>query len=85
MKSLTQFIAESLSKVSVDSIKDFISMEKDLGFKIDGTDLDKIVDVFISYHNIDDVCNVLKISTTAKDTEFSKKQKIKTEFKKLAK
>ena len=83
MKSLVQYVNESLPKVSVDSIKEFIQMEKDLGFKIDGTDLDKIVDVYVSYHDIDEVCKVLGISTTAKDTEFSKKQKIKTEFRKL--
>lgn len=83
MKSLIQYINESLPKVSVDSIKEFIQMEKDLGFKIDGTDLDKIVDVYTSYHDIDEVCNVLGISTTAKDTEFTKKQKIKTKFRSL--
>lgn len=84
MKSLKQYINEGLPKLTIDYIKEFIQMEKDLGFKIDGTDLDKIVDVFVSYHNIDDVCKVLNISTSAKDTGFSKKQKIKTEFRKLA-
>lgn len=84
MKSLTQYLNESLPKVSIDSIKEFVQMEKDLGFKIDGTDLDNIVDVYISYHDIDEVCKVLNISTSNADTKFSKKQKIKTEFRKLA-
>lgn len=90
MKSLTQYIKdqksvnESQRKLSVDDVKNFVKMQKDLGFKIDGTQLDDIVDVFLTYYDIDDVCETLGIHTTPADTTFSKKQKIKTEFRKLA-
>lgn len=95
MKSLTNYISENMefskislnessSGISIEDIKKFIQMEKDLGFKIEGIVLDNIVDVYLSHYDINDVCKALNISTSNSDTEFSIKQKIKTEFKKLS-
>lgn len=89
MKSLTQYIKESMVQEAKDDltkeqVEKFVKMQKDLGFNLNGTDLDHVVDVYCTFYDIDTICKVLNISTSNADTAFSKKQKIKTEFRKLA-